>query len=61
METAKEIGEYKTANGIALTDEKREKVVIENARAAVPDALSDYAEELMIKLISLSKDYQNKI
>lgn len=61
MAVAKKIGEYKKENGLAITDEEREKVVIEKAKSAVSPENADYAEEFFRKLIDLSKDCQNKI
>lgn len=60
MRTAEKIGEYKKQNGLPITDENREKEVVETAKNAVSADLSDYAQELMKELISLSKKYQEK-
>ncbi len=60
MKTAEKIGEYKKQNGLPVTDESREKEVVEAAKNAVSPDLSDYAAELMKALISLSKKYQEK-
>lgn len=60
MRTAEKIGEYKKQNGLPITDENREKEVVEKAKTAVSADLSDYAQELMKELISLSKKYQEK-
>lgn len=60
MKTAEKIGEYKKQNGLPITDENREKEVVETAKNAVSADLSDYAQELMKELISLSKKYQEK-
>lgn len=60
MAVAAEIGRLKKDNGAAICDSTREQEVIKKAAGAVNPEYSDYAAELMKKLIELSKSLQNE-
>lgn len=62
MNASKTIAEYKAANGLQITDETREKAVIEESSAFVENAdLRQYFADLMKNAIALSKRYQRSI
>jgi chorismate mutase/prephenate dehydratase len=58
MNLAKEIGDYKLENNLAIYDERREKEVLANALSTAPEPLRGEALLLMRSIMSLSREYQ---
>ncbi len=61
METVKKIAEEKNSQKIPLTDSIREKAIKERILLSVSDDMKVYTEELIEKLIELSKEYQTTL
>ncbi|MDR1067696.1 MAG: chorismate mutase [Clostridiales Family XIII bacterium] len=61
MGFAKEIGEYKRDNNLAITDEAREDIIVKNALAKTPRELSGEVSILMRTLMALSREYQRNL
>ncbi|MCQ2409602.1 MAG: chorismate mutase [Clostridia bacterium] len=56
--TAEKIGCLKKESGIEITDQTREKEVIENAKSAVADKYKDSTENVFKMIINESKNLQ---
>lgn len=56
--TAEKIGYLKKESGIEITDQTREKEVIENAKSAVADKYKDSTENVFKMIINESKNLQ---
>lgn len=58
-----EIAKYKSKNNLPIVDKNREKIILDNiASKAVKIGLnSDTVKDIFIKIMELSKDFQEKI
>ncbi len=62
MSAAKSIAEYKKQNSLPVYDAAREKTVIENSAACLPDrSLSPYFKSVMGEIIRVSRIYQGRL
>lgn len=61
MELAKEIGNYKRENNVAILDGGREQEVVDNAVNIVADDLKGEVTLLMRSIMSLSREYQRAL
>lgn len=61
METAAGIAEYKMTNGLPISDQSREREVINKVTADVKPEFSGYAKVLYQTLFDVSRSYQRKI
>lgn len=60
MEYSLKIAEYKKENNLPVFDEKREKELLERVSELAGEELNDYCRELYEKIMTLSRDYQQK-
>ena len=60
MECSLKIAEYKKENNLPVFDEKREKELLERVSELAGEELNDYCRELYEKIMTLSRDYQQK-
>ena len=60
MEYSLKIAEYKKENNLPVFDEKREKDLLERVSELAGEELNDYCRELYEKIMTLSRDYQQK-
>ena len=61
MDAAKMVGEFKKENNLPIFDAKREKEIIDRQLKNVPDELKDEYLKFYTSLITVSKEYQEKI
>lgn len=61
METAAEVGRFKQENGVPVFNRQREREIINNVTASVPDELQSYTKTLYQTLFELSRSYQKRI
>ena len=61
MDAAKMVGEFKKENNLPVFDAKREKEIIDRQLKNVPDELKDEYLKFYTSLITVSKEYQEKI
>ena len=61
METAAEVGRFKQENGVPVFNRQREREIINNVTASVPDELQSYTKTLYQTLFDLSRSYQKRI
>lgn len=62
MTESRKVAEYKIANGLSVTDLKRETELIErNSMLISDDALKEYYVSFLQNLMDLSKEYQNRL
>lgn len=61
MEIVKKVADYKMANNMEVFQPEREKEVIEMRKNSVESEYQEYAEELFLTIMKLSRDMQNKI
>jgi chorismate mutase/prephenate dehydratase len=61
METASKIAQYKKENGLPISDQSREREVINKVTADVKPEFSGYAKVLYQTLFDVSRSYQRKI
>jgi len=60
MELSKKIGDYKKANHLPVTDEKREhEIIIKRKNAMSDEKLWPYYEVFIHQIFNLSKAYQH--
>ena len=60
MNVAKEVAEYKKANGKAVYDAERERKLLEKVEENAGEEFGDYTRRLYSSILELSKNYQNK-
>ena len=60
MECSLKIAEYKKENNLPVIDEKREKELLDRVGAMAGEELDHYCRELYEKIMTLSRDYQQK-
>ena len=61
MNIAKEVGDYKRENNLAILDEGREQSIVDKSIASVPDDLKGEVSILMRSLMALSREYQKNM
>ncbi len=61
METAAEIAKYKSENSLPVFNAEREREVINNVTASVPEHLENYTKTLYQTLFNVSRSYQKKL
>lgn len=61
MKTAAAIAEYKKEKGLPVSDESRERKVLDKITAATDSEFVPYAEALYQKIFELSRSYQEKL
>lgn len=61
MECVRDIAEYKLEHGISITDEEREKRMIEANSSLVNDEVREYYVDFLKAAIKVSKAYQKSI
>jgi len=60
METAALIADYKKENGLPVSDEERERKVINKVTSEVSEEFVPYTETLYRTIFDLSRSYQEK-
>ncbi len=61
MELSRQVARYKKANGLPTLDRKREEAILQGVADKTSDEFRQYALEFFVKLMDLSKDYQNDL
>ena len=61
MNIAKDVGDYKRENNLAILDESREQAIIEKAKESVSKDLTGEVSILMRSLMALSREYQRNM
>lgn len=61
MEIAAEVGKFKQENGVPVFNRQRERDIINNVTADMPEELQSYTKTLYQTLFELSRSYQKRI
>ncbi len=61
MELSRQVARYKKANGLPTLDRKREEAILQGVADKTSDEFRRYALEFFVKVMDLSKDYQNDL
>ena len=61
MDAVRVIGAYKKEHGLPVFDPEREKTVLENGAAAVPEAYRAYFVRLLSAVTQLSREFQETL
>lgn len=61
MNVAKEVAQYKKANGKAVYDAERERKLLEKVEENAGEEFGDYTRRLYSSVLELSRNYQSKI
>ena len=58
MAAAKQIGQYKKENSLAVKDSEREQKILSRLCEKAQPELAEYVKALFVSLIEMSRDYQ---
>ncbi|MBR6816297.1 MAG: chorismate mutase [Clostridia bacterium] len=61
MTVAKDVADYKRANGMAVLDRQRELAVLDKRAAQAGEAFGPYIREIYEKIMEMSRAYQEEL
>ncbi len=61
MELSRQVAQYKIANGLPTYDRKREEAILQKVADNTSEEYRQFALEFFVKMMDLSKDYQNTL